>query len=113
MTSAKMKDCPFCGEQILEHATKCKHCKSDLNSGISTKPPQLQPSQMTVPTSATQQNEEWEECTSCKCKVPPNAKRCPHCNADLKPGCLKGVFGCLGILIILLGILLGVYSLFL
>ncbi|MFU8795657.1 MAG: RDD family protein, partial [Dethiobacteria bacterium] len=26
----KVKDCPYCGEEILEKAVKCKHCKSDL-----------------------------------------------------------------------------------
>lgn len=26
----KVKECPYCGEEILEKAIRCKHCKSDL-----------------------------------------------------------------------------------
>lgn len=29
-TQDKMKNCPFCGEEILSIAKLCKHCKSDL-----------------------------------------------------------------------------------
>jgi hypothetical protein len=28
------KDCPNCGEEILEKAIKCKHCKSDLTAPV-------------------------------------------------------------------------------
>jgi len=30
--SQEVKSCPFCGEEILAIAQKCKHCSSDLNS---------------------------------------------------------------------------------
>ncbi len=31
--NAPTKVCPFCAEQILEAAIKCKHCGSDLRTG--------------------------------------------------------------------------------
>lgn len=31
MAEEKMKKCPFCGEEILEVAIKCKHCGSSIN----------------------------------------------------------------------------------
>ena len=103
MESTQMKDCPFCGEQVLTQAAKCKHCKSDLATGVPAQTPQPAPDPQ----------EAGEECSTCKCKVPPNAKRCPHCNADLKPGCFKnGLLGCLGILLLLGGILLGISAIF-
>ena len=30
MEEQEMKDCPFCGEQIMAKAIVCKHCKSSL-----------------------------------------------------------------------------------
>jgi uncharacterized protein (DUF983 family) len=34
--SDEMKRCPFCGEEILAIAKKCKHCSSDLEGSTST-----------------------------------------------------------------------------
>lgn len=33
--SDEMKQCPFCAEQIIAIARKCKHCSSDLEGNIS------------------------------------------------------------------------------
>ena len=40
----QMKPCPFCGEQIMETAKKCKHCGEFLNpdNSASVKEPVLQ-----------------------------------------------------------------------
>jgi len=35
--SEEMKRCPFCGEEILAIAKKCKHCGSDIEIGASEK----------------------------------------------------------------------------
>ena len=37
------KNCPFCGERILQVARVCKHCRSDLTGGQITTAPQPQP----------------------------------------------------------------------
>lgn len=35
MSNEKEKiDCPYCGEEILKVAVKCKHCKSDLDENL-------------------------------------------------------------------------------
>lgn len=48
----KTKACPFCGEEILSVAVKCKHCGSDLNAksktSSSSQPPQKQKTSATA-----------------------------------------------------------------
>lgn len=34
--SENLKRCPFCGEEILAVAKKCKHCGSDLEGNTSS-----------------------------------------------------------------------------
>ena len=34
MSNNEYKECPYCGEEILSKAIKCKYCKSSLSEGI-------------------------------------------------------------------------------
>lgn len=35
VTAPETKSCPFCGEQIMSAAIRCRFCNSDLNRGLS------------------------------------------------------------------------------
>jgi len=48
VVTEQTKSCPFCAEEILAPAIKCKHCKSDLTAGFSV-PTQKQLSLRSLP----------------------------------------------------------------
>jgi len=45
--SAATKPCPFCGEEILNVAVKCKHCGTDLGAAVAPPPRSRPPVQIT------------------------------------------------------------------
>ena len=61
-SASSTKACPFCKEEILLNATKCKHCKSRLASGAST---------------------HEGICPFCKEGIHPDAIKCKHCGSSL------------------------------
>lgn len=59
------KQCPYCGEEILATAKKCKHCGEWLDKEETPK-------------------EETMECPVCGEEISANAKVCPHCHEKVE-----------------------------
>lgn len=55
------KKCPYCGEEILAVAKKCKHCKRWLNE------------------------QSFIDCPICGETIPSNSQTCPKCGESVKP----------------------------
>lgn len=62
MGESTNRECPFCKEQILSHAIRCKHCKAN----VPPEPP-----------------EHEGICPFCKEDIKPDAIRCKHCLTNL------------------------------
>jgi hypothetical protein len=69
----KTKPCPFCAEDILEAANKCKHCGADLNV-----PPAKPTRTETAPPVA-----KTKPCPFCGEGVMLDAKKCKHCGETI------------------------------
>lgn len=83
------KDCPYCGEEVLERAIKCKHCGEFLNqssnaivSRSSTPLPQVPEGQSTHSPRIAAANSAY--CPSCSNIVSNRAKICPSCGIELQ-----------------------------
>ena len=105
---SKTKSCPFCCEEILAVAKKCKHCHADLSESPIAIPP---PPPVVAGTATTVQNLAETKCSTCGGAVPKIAKKCPHCQAELNPGCFKvGCLGVIGLLVLALGLYLAIHG---
>ena len=102
------KPCPFCAEEVLSIAVKCKHCKANLAASLPALTAQQTPSPSPV--------SEKTECPKCGMSVPVYIKTCPHCQMDMNPGCFKTTAGCIvgiiGLLILLGGLAMVISSWF-
>lgn len=58
------KNCPFCGEEIMATAKKCKHCGEWLEK--------------------QEENLETKECPVCGESIPANAITCKHCGEKIE-----------------------------
>ncbi|MCX6996144.1 MAG: zinc ribbon domain-containing protein [Kiritimatiellaeota bacterium] len=107
------RDCPYCREQILVTAIKCKHCGEFLDGSRpkpSSSPPALPQTPAGVSASAirgvsSRKDRNLQSCKVCQQPMSRNASICPHCgNPRKKPrpgcGCSTVVAGIAGFLAI-------------
>jgi DNA-directed RNA polymerase subunit RPC12/RpoP len=85
--SEDTRACPFCGEQILAVAIKCKHCGSNIDAKPS--PPQIRDIKAPTdhPTGSMadkMQNPAVAKCKRCGNDVAKNVATCPKCGARLR-----------------------------
>jgi hypothetical protein len=74
------KKCPYCGEEILSVAIKCKHCKSNIIADSST----IEESVNEKVEKKINKIEKLRKCPSCGAMVPVIAITCRNCGHEVK-----------------------------
>jgi len=65
------KKCPYCGEEILSIAIKCKHCESIL----------VEETKLFCPGCGTEINEDTKNCPNCNVAIDEILRKCRNCGA--------------------------------
>ncbi len=74
------KNCPFCGEEILAVAIKCKHCKSDIiKKNINNEVPIIDQVEKNI-----NKIEKLRKCQKCNEMIPVIAIRCRNCGHETR-----------------------------